>query len=87
MTHIVWYVADLHGGVRLLEPDAQGVLHDVTLHVLIALDRTAVGGERPMDKVGDYATPSLAQLVAWCNRTHQNYLFREPSLKHTRATL
>ena len=71
----------------LLEADANGVLHDVTITVLRLYDRTAIGGEVATDTVGSYATPTLAQLQTWANRTRQPVRFRLPVSKETRADL
>lgn len=69
----------------LLEADANGVMHNVTMTVLRLYDRTAIGGEVATDTVGHYATPTLAQLQTWANRTRQPVRFRLPVSKETRA--
>lgn len=82
----VWYIrcgADL----VLLEADANNNLHDVTMSCLCMYDRTAIGGEIATDTVGSYATPSLAMLQTWANRTRQPVRFRLPVSKETRADL
>lgn len=69
----------------LLEADANGILHDVTMSCLRMYDRTAIGGELATDTVGSFATPSLLQLQTWSNRTRQPVRFRLPVERQTRV--